>query len=156
MKNYVVKVKALCERTLKIYAPSENEAIEFSAKILLDTNAIHFNKDDISELDCTVDSGFNWNNNRYKGCKTCIHACPECGSCILEDDNECGDLKCEDCEFSCPECGACCCDSDSDNDVFCDACDDEYELRKQIFSDYLSNTFKEMIEYADTLFGLES
>ena len=160
MKEYIVTLKATSTKTVEISAKSRDEALEMIENIYFRTDAIQFTVEDIEYIDVDAELSCGGDNYDPDECEDCIHACPECGACFLEDGGECGDLECEDCDYCCTECGACLHPEGESKVAVCDTCgkenDEEFELRKQIFNDYLENTFGEMLEYADTLFGLES
>lgn len=71
---------------------------------------------------------------------------------VAEDlDDDIFGFDCDNCPYCCDECGACFYDEEDDEDYI----DEEFELRKSIFKEYLKNTYDEIIEYANSLFGEE-
>ena len=152
LKEYTIKLRAVSEKVLKIDAESESDALDLSYDICNHTDVIQFDNEDVVSLRGELAK----DGYKYSECKSCIHSCTECGGCLLDD---CGDEEDEDadeCDGCCPECGACLCEN-AECDSDCDSeNDEEFELRKDIFKDYLNNVYDEIVEYANTLFGEES
>ena len=153
MKDFKIKVKATSEKEIIVCANSAEEAANFGVQICSEPECLNFNENDIIciegevvEEKTTLDDDFDCSDIE---CEECQFLCDECGSCLLvdNDNDECKD--CHECEFYCNECGACTIDTADDEDYV----DEEFELRKAAFKDFLEDVYEEIVEYANSLFG---
>ncbi len=91
-------------------------------------------------------------------CENCEYFCKKCSSCACLDELFEPQDKCFGCKYFCDECCSCTFMDDIDEDEIDDNddyIDEEFELRKEIFKDYLKDTFKKIDEYANELFSEE-
>ena len=151
MKEYTVKLRAVSEKVLKIDADSAEEALDMSFDICNHTDAIQFDNEDVVSLDGELVK----DGHKYDECSNCIHSCSECGGCLLDECGDEEDADDDDCGGCCPECGACLCEKGGCNSGCGEENGEEFELRKDIFKDYLNNVYEEIVEYANVLFGIE-
>ncbi|NCC55972.1 MAG: hypothetical protein EOM11_10950, partial [Erysipelotrichia bacterium] len=165
MQEFKVKVKVISERDVFVCAKDIAQARELGINICSNIEKLKFSNDDIVKVEGTLitDSLFNGVNencttcdcfcNRIKQCIDCekceLH-CSECGSCNLDFDENKDFKQCLGCEYYCDICGVCSLKEDEIDDED-DYIDEEFELRKGIFTDYLKETIKEITEYASMI-----
>lgn len=166
MKDYKITIKVVSEKEVLIGANSAKEAAEMGVELCSNLSKLKLSDKDIVSIEgCVMDDGETQSCNCDGGkvdtyckregesipCEDCEFRCDECYSCTLHVEDYNTSDGCLDCRFYCEECGACTYDEELEDEYI----DDEFELRRQIFKDYISDKLDEVIEYGKDLFEVE-
>lgn len=166
MKDYKMTIKIVSEKEVLSHANSAKEAAEMGVELCSDLSKLKLSDKDIVSVEgCVLDdeqeqncsenckgcSGYCCRIEQCIECEDCKFICDFCNCCILNEEEHDTSEDCEGCRFYCEECGACTYDEDFEDEYV----DDEFELRKQIFKDYISDKIDEVIEYGKDLFEVE-
>ena len=128
---------------------------ENRAELCSDLSKLKLSEKDIISIEgCVLDDEQDENDNeicKYSDCDECNYQCEKCGMCKLWKEAYNTSDECLDCRLYGEKCGACTYDEDLEDEYM----DEEFELRKQIFKDYISDIIDEVIEYGKDLFEVE-